>query len=111
MKKPIISYDDFAKLDIRVGLVKTAEEVEGSQKLLRLTVDFGEDYGVVTILSGIKPWYQAAELAGRKFLFLANMEPKKLMGELSNGMILAVDAPDKPVLLKPPKVKKGQKVG
>ena len=99
MKKDIINYFDFQKLDIRVGEIKSAVNVPGAKKLLELKVDFGIDYGEVTILSGIAEYYRPEKLVGKKYLFIANLEPKKLFGKESQGMILAVDYPKKPLLL------------
>lgn len=96
--KPIITIDDFAKLDLRVGTVTNCEKKEGSEKLLRLTVDFGEE-GTRNILSGIAPWYQPEELVNKQFIFIVNLEPRKMMGEESQGMILAADG-EKPEPLK-----------
>lgn len=95
--KDLISYDDFAKLDIVTSKVLTAEEVEGADKLLKLTVDAGEEYGERTIVSGIKPWFSPEELVGKTVIYLANLEPRKLMGVESAGMLLA--AGDPPILL------------
>lgn len=89
MKKELIKYDDFDKLDLRVGEIKTAVNVEKSKKLLLLTVDFGEDYGVVEILAGIALSYTPEQLIGNKYLFVANLEPRPMMGKVSNGMMLA----------------------
>ncbi|HVF69215.1 MAG TPA: hypothetical protein VNA13_01475 [Xanthomonadales bacterium] len=88
--KPIINYDDFAKLDIRVGTVIECVEKEGSDKLLRLTVDFGDE-GTRNILSGIKQWYKPLDLKDKQFVFVFNLEPRKIMGEESEGMILAAE--------------------
>lgn len=99
MKKDIISFPDFAKLDLRVGEVKEASLLEGSKKLIVLKVDLGEDYGVVEILSGLAPTYQSADLLGNKYIVLANLEPKQMMGKDSNGMILVADDPEKLVLI------------
>ncbi len=96
--KPTITFDDFAKLDLRVGTINECVRKEGSEKLLRLTVDFGEE-GIRNILSGIAPWYQPEELVGKQFIFVINLEPRKLMGEESQGMILAADG-EKPLPLK-----------
>lgn len=97
--KPIVSFDEFNKIDLRIGMVVACEEKEGSDKLLRLTVDFGID-GKRTILSGIKQWYKPETLIGKSFLFVLNLEPRKIMGDESAGMILAANA-KKPVPLKP----------
>lgn len=89
MVKELINFPDFSKLDLRVGLVEKAEDVEGSEKLIRLTVSFGKDYGLRTVLTGIRKWYKAKQLTGKKFLFLANLAPKKIMNQDSQGMILS----------------------
>ena len=85
-----ITYDDFAKIDFRVGKVTKAENVEGSEKLIRMTVDFGE-LGERTILAGIKKWYQPADLKGKLYIFVYNLEPKAIMGEMSQGMVMAAE--------------------
>lgn len=88
--KPIISYENFGKLDLRIGTVVKCDKKEGSDKLLRLTVDFGE-IGEKNILSGIGTWYKPEDLIEKQFVFIINLEPRNLMGELSEGMILAAD--------------------
>lgn len=103
MKKPNCSYADFSKLDLRIGEIKNAAKLEGSEKLLVLLVDFGEDYGMVEILSGIAKLYAPEKLIGNKYLFIANLEPRKLMGRFSNGMIFATDTSPKFQLIKVPK--------
>lgn len=97
--KPIISFDEFAKMDLRVGHVIHCEEKEGSDKLLRLKVDFGEE-GERNILSGIKQWYKPDDLIGKDFVFIINLQPRMIMGEESQGMILAANG-KKPLPLKP----------
>lgn len=91
MKKPEISYETFAQLDVRVGQITEAKPVDGSEKLLELTVDLGEEYGTVTILSGIAKWYTCEELKNKKSLFLTNLAPRPMMGKVSQGMLLALD--------------------
>ena len=105
--KPTVQYDDFAKLDLRVGTVIDCVEKEGSEKLLRLTVDFGEE-GTRNILSGIKQWYKPSDLKDKQFVFVFNLAPRKMMGEESQGMILAAEGGKKlaspagrPNLIKP----------
>ncbi len=108
MKKQNCTYSDFQKLDLRVGEIKEAQHLEGSKNLLVLHVDFGTDYGVVEILSGIAREYKPEKLIGNKYLFIANLEPKKLMGRFSNGMIFATNTPDHFNLIKiPKKIKAG----
>jgi methionyl-tRNA synthetase len=86
---PEITIDDFAKIDLRVGLVKTAEKVKGSDKLLHLTVDIGEAAGPRTIVAGIALAYEPETLLGRKVVIVANLAPRKLKGITSQGMIVA----------------------
>ena len=110
MKKNTISYDDFLKLDVRVGEIIEAKLLEGSRNLFELKVDFGEDYGIVEILSGIANFYKPEKLVGNKYLFVANLEPRKIMGKLSNGMILAA-GDHKPAIIKmPKKLKNGSSI-
>lgn len=108
-----INYQDFAKVDIRIGLIIAAEVPGGSEKVIKLTVSFGEELGEKTIFAGIKKWYEPETLVGKKLPFVVNLEPKK-MGDLgySQGMLMAVDTIEhQPVLLLPDKeVNEGDKV-
>lgn len=106
-----ITIDEFKKLEARIGLVLNAEEIEGSDKLIKLTLDFGEA-SPRQILSGIKAWYEPTSLIGKKMLFVINLEPRKMMGLESQGMLMAVDGEDgSPVFLVPEKsVVPGSKV-
>ena len=89
--KPVVSYEDFEKLDIRVGKVLTCEKVKKANKLLKFTLDDGSGKER-TIVSGIAKFYEPEDLVGKSVLFIANFEPRKLMGITSEGMILsAVD--------------------
>ena len=99
MKKSIIKFIDFEKLDLRVGEVKEATILEGSKNIIRMMVNLGEDYGIVEILSGLAKYYTPEDLIGNKYIFLANLEPKKIMGKDSNGMILVADEAEKFFLL------------
>lgn len=100
--KELISIDDFAKLELRVGLVKAAERKEGSDKLIRLTVDFGEE-GTRTIFTGLYPLFEPEEFVHNKYIFVFNLQPRKMMGEESQGMILAAEGKEnsRPVPLIP----------
>ncbi len=98
----MVSFDDFKKLELGVGLIKSAEPVENSGKLLKLIVDFGE-FGERQILAGLAQNYAADLLVGTRAVFVFNLEPRKLMGLESQGMILAADSPEGPVILKPEK--------
>jgi len=88
MIKPLITYSDFEKLDMRIGTIIQAEEVLGSQKLIKFTVDLGSEAGLRTILSGIKKDFDWQALIGTQALVLVNLEPKGMMGLESQGMIL-----------------------
>jgi methionyl-tRNA synthetase len=85
---PSITIDDFAKIDLRVGIVKHAEAVKGADKLLHLKIDIGEAEPR-TIVAGIAKAYQPDQLIGRKVVIVANLEPRKLRGITSQGMIVA----------------------
>jgi methionyl-tRNA synthetase len=96
--QPSITIDDFAKVDLRVGEVKSAESVKGSDKLLHLKVDIGEPESR-TIVAGIALAYKPEELVGRKVVIVANLEPRKLRGITSQGMIVAASVEGgKPIL-------------
>ena len=86
--KPVIEYDDFTKIDLRVAKILEAEAVPKSSKLLKLKIDIGEER---TIVAGIGKDYNPADLIGKKVVIVANLKPAKLMGVESRGMILATD--------------------
>jgi methionyl-tRNA synthetase len=95
---PKIAIDDFAKVDLCVGVVLTAEPVKGANKLLKLTVDIAEPEPR-TLVAGIAEAYTPEQLIGRKVVIVANLEPRKLRGIPSNGMIVAASVEGgKPVL-------------
>jgi methionyl-tRNA synthetase len=87
-----ITFDDFAKLDLRVAEIKACEDVEGADKLYKLTIDVGEER---TIVAGIKQHYSREELIGKRIAVVANLEPRKVRGILSHGMLLAASTEDK----------------
>ncbi len=102
--KPNIDFKDFDKLDIRVGSIEKVEEVEGSDKLVRLKVDFGEFKR--TILVGMKKEREdCTEIEGQQALFVVNLEPRKMMGEMSEGMLFDIGYSNgiTPVLAQPEK--------
>lgn len=88
--KPIVSFPDFEKLDIRVGTVKACEKVKKANKLLKFTLDDGSGTDR-TIVSGIAKFYNPEELVGKQLLFIANLAPRTLMGIESQGMILSAE--------------------
>jgi methionyl-tRNA synthetase len=93
-----IAIEDFAKVELRVGVVKSAERIQGADKLLKLLVDIGDE--VRQVLAGIALGYTPEELVGRKVVIVANLAPRKMRGLESNGMLLAasVGSDGKPVL-------------
>lgn len=99
----MITIDDFEKVDIRMGKVIAADRVEGSEKLIRYDVNFGEELGTRQILSGIAKWYTPEDLVGKTLPFIVNLEPRSMMGLESQGMLVATDAGDAAVLLLPEK--------
>ena len=88
--KPTVSFEDFEKLDIRVGTVKNCEKVKKANKLLKFTIDDGSGTDR-TIVSGIAKFYKPEELIGKQVCFIANFAPRKLMGIESQGMILSAE--------------------
>ena len=93
-----ITIDDFAKVELRVGVVKSAERIQGADKLLKIMVDIGDE--IRQVLAGIALAYAPEDLVGRKVVVVTNLAPRKMRGQESNGMLLAASAgPDgKPVL-------------
>jgi methionyl-tRNA synthetase len=93
-----ITIDDFARVELRVAQILQAEKVQGSEKLLKLQIDLGTEKR--QILAGIAKWYEPEKLTGKKIIVVSNLEPRKLRGLESNGMLLAasLDANSKPVL-------------
>lgn len=84
---PLITMDDFLKTELRVAEILTAEKIEKSEKLIKLTVSLGEE--IRTVVSGIAKYYKPEELVGKHVIFVANLKPAKLMGIESQGMVLA----------------------
>ncbi len=109
----MVNIDDFKKLNIVVGTIESAEEIEGSDKLLKFMINIGTDPAtdlpaVRQVLGGLTPSYSPADLIGKQVLMLENLEPRKLMGMESQGMILCANDEDglpaqagKPVIVQP----------
>ena len=100
--KPSISIDLLERIDIRVGTIELVEDVKGSDKLVKLTVDFGDHKR--TILVGMKQEREdPKQIEGRQALFVINLEPRKIMGQVSEGMLLDIGYADgiRPVLALP----------
>ncbi|MDQ1299880.1 MAG: tRNA-binding protein [Patescibacteria group bacterium] len=97
-----ISIDEFAKIEVKVGTVRSAELVPETDKLLRLVVDFNEESGPRQIVSGIRAYVAEPEdLVGRQLAFVTNLAPRKIKGLESNGMLFAVGQDDTFAFLSP----------
>jgi methionine--tRNA ligase beta chain len=95
----MIIFDDFKKLDIRIGKILSAEKIKGTDKLMKLEVDFGAEKR--QIVAGIAEFFTPDHLIGKEIPVLMNLEPRNIRGIESRGMILAIDVDGKPVLLHP----------
>jgi methionyl-tRNA synthetase len=99
--KPNITFDDFAKLDLRVGTITAAEKVPKADKLLKLSIDLGEAEPR-TVVSGIAEHYAPEDIVGQQVVLVANLAPRKMRGVESQGMVLmAEDAAGKLVFVQP----------
>jgi tRNA-binding protein len=111
--KPVITMEQLEKIDVRVGTIKSVEDVEGSRKLVRLTVDFGDFRR--TILAGMKGEREnPREIEGKQALFVVNLAPRKMAGAESEGMLFDIGYADGivPVLAQPEKpVPDGMRAG
>ena len=107
--KTEINFDDFVKLDLRVGKITKVEEIKGADKLYKLQVNFGSFKK--QILSGIKEYYKIEELNGKQAVFIVNLPARKIRGELSEGMILCADDNKNVIFISPEKkIKNGSEV-
>jgi len=98
-EKETITFNEFQKLDLRSAKILKAEKIEGADKLLLLDIDLGEEKR--QLVAGIAQDYSSDELVDKTIIIVANLEPKKIKGYVSQGMLLAVDSPQGPVLLIP----------
>ncbi|MCD6115023.1 methionine--tRNA ligase subunit beta [bacterium] len=101
----MIKFQDFQKIELVVGEVLEAEKIEGSERLILLKVNIGDE--VRQIVAGIGNFYQPEDLIGKEIVVVANLEPKKLMGYESQGMLLAAVKEDGEVVLVVPEKKTG----
>ncbi|OHE55312.1 MAG: methionine--tRNA ligase subunit beta [Thermodesulfovibrio sp. RBG_19FT_COMBO_42_12] len=97
----MITFDDFKKLDIRIGRVLSAEKVKGTDKLMKLEIDLGAEKR--QLVAGIADMYEPDSLIGKEVPVLVNLEARSIRGIESQGMILATDVDGKPILLHPDK--------
>jgi methionyl-tRNA synthetase len=96
-----IKFEEFKKIELKIAKVLKAERIEGSDKLLKLAIDLGQEQR--QILAGIGKAYQPEELIGKEIVVVANLEPRMMMGLESQGMLLAASLDGQPVLLTPDK--------
>lgn len=87
-----ITFDDFKKLDLRVGEIKGVDDVEGADRIYKLKVDIGEER---QLIAGIKQFYSKEELIEKKVVVICNLEPKTIRGVESHGMLFAASTPEK----------------
>ncbi len=100
----MVTYNEFAALDIRVGKIIEVLDHEGARKpMYKLKVDLGAEIGIRNLVAGIKPWYAKEELLNRNIIMIVNLEPKIIAGAPSEGMLLAADDGERAVLLAPDK--------
>ena len=92
-----VTFKDFQKLDIRIGKILDCKKIPGAKKLLKVSLDIGKE--TRETVAGMAEFFSPEELLGKTVVFLVNLEPKKLMGVESQGMILAADLGGKPFLL------------
>ena len=97
----MISFEEFKKIELRIAKIIKAEKLEGSENLVKLEIDLGEEKR--QILAGIQKYQQPEELMGKTIVVVANLEPRKMMGLESQGMLLAADVNGEPILLIPDK--------
>jgi methionyl-tRNA synthetase len=105
----IVTLNEFQKLDLRVCKVKSAARPPASRKLIKLTVDIGSE--IRDVVAGVAEYYSAEDLQDKNLILLVNLEPKKIMGMQSQGMILAADVGGRPyVIFADPSIPAGAKV-
>jgi methionine--tRNA ligase beta chain len=97
----MISFEDFKKIELRIGKILEVEKIEKSEKLLKLIVSLGSEKR--QLVAGIGKFYKPEDLIGKEIVVVANLEPRKLMGVESQGMLLAADKEGEPVILIPEK--------
>jgi len=97
----MVTFEEFKKLDLRVGKIIKAEKINGSEKLLRLEVDTGKEKR--QLVAGIGKFYNPEEIIGKEIIVIANLEPKIIFGIESQGMLLAANVDGQPVILTPDK--------
>jgi methionyl-tRNA synthetase len=103
-----ITYEDFSKMELVVGLIESAELVPGADKLLKLIVDIGSEKR--QLVAGLAPWYSPEKMVGKRIIVLANLESKVIRGLESKGMLLAADSADVSLLTVDKEVPPGTRI-
>lgn len=103
----MITFEDFKKMDLRVGDIVEAQSVEDSNNLLKMKVDIGE---VRQVIAGLKEHYDPEELEGKQVVLVANLEPKEIFGLKSEGMVLAVEGEEVSLLTPDKEVESGSEI-
>lgn len=109
----IIDFNDWAKIDLRVAQIKEVEEIEGLDKIYKIRLDVGGEIGERVVCAGLKPYYGKEELIGKKIIVFVNLNPRKIKGIESQGMLLAAvnNEEEKVILLTPEKdIELGSKI-
>lgn len=94
-----IQFNDFLKVEMRVGIITEVKVPDWSEKLLEFRVNFGQEIGEKTIFSGVKKWYGETDFLNKKFPFVVNLAERKMGPAVSQGMMMMVDNQDKPLLI------------
>ena len=89
-----IKFEDWSRLDLRVGKILKVEDIEGADKLYKLSIDLGKEIGKRTLAAGLKPFYKPSKLKNKLCVIFANLQPRMLKGIESQGMLLAAVSPD-----------------
>jgi len=113
MVEGIVEFGDWSKIDLRVAEIKRIEDIEGADKLYKLTLDVGSEIGERVICAGIKEYYSKEELEGKKIILFVNLKPRLMKGIESQGMLLAAVLEDhsKVILISPEKnIENGSRV-
>lgn len=99
------NFEDWMKLDLRVAEIKNAEDIEGADKLYKITLNVGSEIGERIICAGIKEYYSKEDLIGKKIIYFSNLAPRKMKGVESQGMLLAASTEnqEKVILISPEK--------
>lgn len=89
-----VEFSEWMKLDLRVAEVKAVEDIEGADKLYKITLDVGSEIGERTVCAGLKPYYEKEDLKGKKIIYFSNLKPRVMRGIESQGMLLAGSTKD-----------------